>query len=94
MRDWRAKLDAFLTFNEREILGDAGRVSMEVAKALALEAYDVFTHRRLAEEAAAPDEFEVEAKRIEGEAPPRPPGTGTGTGEGPNGEGGDDGEEP
>jgi hypothetical protein len=35
MRDWRAKLDAFLQFNEREILTDAGRVSKAVADRLA-----------------------------------------------------------
>lgn len=31
MRDWRQKLDAFLKFNERDILKHAGKVSMEVA---------------------------------------------------------------
>ncbi len=36
MRDWREKLDAFLQFNEREILQDAGNVSMDVAKTLVL----------------------------------------------------------
>lgn len=51
MRDWREKLDAFLRFNERDILKDAGKVSMEVAKALALEEYQRFNQRRLAEEA-------------------------------------------
>lgn len=51
MRDWREKLDAFLKFNERDILEHAGRVSMEVAQALALEEYESFNRRRLAEEA-------------------------------------------
>ena len=32
MREWREKLDAFLRFNEQEILDDKGSVSMEVAK--------------------------------------------------------------
>ncbi len=31
MRDWKEKLDAFLRFNEQEILDDKGTVSMEVA---------------------------------------------------------------
>lgn len=35
MRDWVEKLDAFLKFNERDILLDAGKVSHEVALALA-----------------------------------------------------------
>lgn len=39
MKDWVAKLDAFLKFNERQILGDAGAISHEVAEALALKEY-------------------------------------------------------
>ena len=39
MRDWREKLDAFLKFNEWDILHGAGRVKREVADALALEQY-------------------------------------------------------
>lgn len=65
MRDWRAKLDAFLAFNEREILKDGGRVSAEVAQRLALDEYDRFERRRLEEEASAPDEFD-EAVRLLG----------------------------
>lgn len=64
MRDWRDKLDAFLQFNERDVLQDAGKVSMEVAKRLATDAYDRFHARRLAEEASEADEFEREAKRL------------------------------
>ena len=32
MKDWVAKLDAFLKFNERDILEDAGKVTAEIAK--------------------------------------------------------------
>jgi hypothetical protein len=42
MNDWVSKLDAFLKFNEREILGDTGRVSHEVAEALALGEYEKY----------------------------------------------------
>ena len=57
MADWRRKLDAFLQFNEREILQNAGIVSMEVAKRLAEAEYDKFHARRLTEEVnAEPDE--------------------------------------
>ena len=35
MADWKERLDAFLRFNEREVLTDAGSVSHEVAKTLA-----------------------------------------------------------
>jgi hypothetical protein len=42
MRDWRQKLDAFLQFNEWDILTDAGKVSKAVADQLALERYEIF----------------------------------------------------
>jgi hypothetical protein len=64
MRDWRAKLDAFLAFNERDILKDAGRISAEIAQQLALEEYDKFERRRLAEEALTADEIEAAARRL------------------------------
>jgi hypothetical protein len=51
MADWEAKLNAFLQFNERDVLGHLGAVRMEVAKALALNEYDVFNGNRLREEA-------------------------------------------
>jgi hypothetical protein len=66
MRDWREKIDAFLKFNERAILEDAGKVSMEVAKALALEKFEKFNRRRLAEEATQEEEeFEKIARQLE-----------------------------
>jgi len=64
MNDWREKLDAFLKFNEREVLTDAGRVSMEVAQALAAEHYEAFKQRRLQEEAETSDDFEAVAKQL------------------------------
>jgi hypothetical protein len=65
MRDWRAKLDAFLRFNERQVLESPGKVSMEVARALAVEEYGRFTQRRLAEEAErADEEFEEVVKKF------------------------------
>jgi hypothetical protein len=51
MRDWRKKLDAFLKFNEREILTNAGKVAKEIAGKLALDHYEVFNRNRLATEA-------------------------------------------
>ena len=35
MADWAQKLDVFLQFNERDILGDAGKVTTEIAKSFA-----------------------------------------------------------
>jgi hypothetical protein len=42
MRDWADKLDAFLQFNEQEILQDRGKVSHAVALALAEKEFEVF----------------------------------------------------
>lgn len=70
MRDWREKLDAFLKFNERDILANAGRVAKEVADRLALGQYDKFHVRRLASEAQADERAFEEAV---GKLPARPP---------------------
>jgi len=35
MRDWVAKLDSFLQFNEKEILSDSGKIAAEIAKSFA-----------------------------------------------------------
>lgn len=42
MQDWVDKLDAFLNFNEYEILKNAGKVSAKVAKKLAEDEYEKF----------------------------------------------------
>ena len=66
MKDWVQKLDAFLQFNEREILAGSGQVSMEVAKRLALEEYVKFSRRRIAEDDnEAEAEFERTVKELE-----------------------------
>ena len=66
MKDWRGKLDAFLKFNERQILGHAGKVSMEVAKKLALDEYTKFERRRLSsEDVQADGDFDSTVKRLE-----------------------------
>lgn len=61
MTDWVGKLDAFLTFNEYEILKDAGKVSHAVAKSLAEKEYDAF---RPVQDRAFESDFEREAYRI------------------------------
>jgi len=66
MREWKEKLDAFLRFNEQEIHNDKGSVSMEIAQALALEEYEKFSARRIAEESCMPDpDFDRTVKMIE-----------------------------
>lgn len=42
MQDWIEKLNAFLKFTEYEILTNAGKISHEVAEALALKEYEKF----------------------------------------------------
>jgi hypothetical protein len=66
MIEWKEKLDAFLKFNEREILEDSGKVSMEVAQRLAVEEYEKFSQRRLAEDTTVSDtDFDTISKKIE-----------------------------
>ena len=62
MADWAAKLDAFLKFNEYEVLTTAGLVSAEVAKRLAEEQYAAF---RIRQDQTFESDFEKEIKRIE-----------------------------
>nr|WP_272505985.1 virulence RhuM family protein [Natronobacillus azotifigens] len=47
MKDWVDKLTAFLQFNGREILENAGRVSKEVAEKLAVKEYEKFNQNRI-----------------------------------------------
>ncbi|MBA8758303.1 virulence RhuM family protein [Wolbachia pipientis] len=42
MKDWKEKLDAFLKFNEQDILQSYGKVSHEVAITLATKEYEIF----------------------------------------------------
>jgi len=51
MADWLKKLDGFMVLNDRDILDHAGRVSHQMAKALAEQAYDKFHQARLHDEA-------------------------------------------
>jgi len=42
MKDWAEKLNAFLQFNQKEILQNAGKVSAEIAKAFAEKQYNSY----------------------------------------------------
>jgi len=58
MKDWKAKLDAFLQLNEREILNHAGKISTELAKELAHTQYDKYVdHRKTLETKLADEEL-------------------------------------
>jgi hypothetical protein len=62
MAEWVTKLDAFLKFNEYEVLTNAGSVSAEVARRLAEEQYATF---RIQQDQKFESDFEKEIKRIE-----------------------------
>ncbi len=70
MADWAAKLDAFLQFNERNILTHAGTVSAELARRHAERQFDQHEEARRLREASEPtsdfDKVVEKAKRMEG----------------------------
>jgi len=61
MKDWVEKLDAFLKFNERDILQDNGKVSHEVAEALALGEYEKY---RVVQDREYISDFDREVKKL------------------------------
>lgn len=61
MEDWIQKLDAFLQFNEYQILKDAGKVHHDVAVKLAEKEYEKF---RVVQDANFVSDFEKEVKII------------------------------
>ncbi|MCK5943358.1 MAG: virulence RhuM family protein [Planctomycetes bacterium] len=81
LSDWQQKLDDFLAFNERDVLGNAGRVSRAVADQKAAEEYAKFEARRreLAEakgEADALKALEEVAKKLPQKRGRKPKGDG------------------
>ena len=65
MEDWESRLNAFLQFNEREILHDAGKVTAEVAKTFALSQFEKY---RIAQDRLFKSDFDtfLEAANIDG----------------------------
>jgi hypothetical protein len=61
MKDWVLKLDAFLNLNERQILTDAGKISHEVAEALALKEYEKY---RVEQDKNYISDFDREVKNL------------------------------
>lgn len=62
MRDWVKKLDAFLNFNEREILLDSGKVSHDVAVTLAENEYEKY---RIIQDSSLESDFDRAVKQLE-----------------------------
>ncbi len=61
MKDWVGKLNAFLKFSEYEILTKAGKISHEVAEALALKEYEKF---RVEQDRNYLSDFDREVKKL------------------------------
>jgi hypothetical protein len=59
MAEWADKLDAFLSFNERDVLTHAGRLRMDVAQKLAVERFEAFDTKRRTAEALAADTDDI-----------------------------------
>lgn len=47
MKDWMDKLNAFLQFNDRDILENAERVSKTIADEIAIREYERFNQNRI-----------------------------------------------
>ncbi|TWU25099.1 hypothetical protein Pla52o_13970 [Novipirellula galeiformis] len=54
MAQWASKLDAFLAFNDRSVLKNAGKVEKKVADALAIEQYEQYKTEQRRIEATEP----------------------------------------
>lgn len=61
MADWTSRLDAFLQFNEYQLLTDAGKVSHEVAKQLAEVQYEKF---RIVQDQNFESDFDKAVKKL------------------------------
>ncbi len=61
MKDWHDKLNAFLQFNEQEILTNAGKISAELAKDFAK---DEFTKFALMQDQNFESDFDLVIKKI------------------------------
>jgi hypothetical protein len=61
MKDWIRKLDAFLQFNEEAVLKDQGKVSHEVALALAESEFEKY---RIAQDKLLESDFDKAVKKL------------------------------
>ena len=66
MQDWATKLNAFLQFNEREILDHPGKVSQAMAKAFAESEFEKY---RIVQDRLFESDFDRAIKRLDGKKP-------------------------
>lgn len=62
MEDWAKRLDEFLTFNERETLKDAGKISAEIAKDHAESEFEKY---RIIQDRLFESDFDKETRKLE-----------------------------
>ena len=62
MQDWIQKLDAFLQFNEREILDNPGKISAEIAKSFAESEFEKY---RIVQDRLFESDFDRVIKQLE-----------------------------
>ncbi|MCK4355894.1 virulence RhuM family protein [Candidatus Bipolaricaulota bacterium] len=62
MEDWAKRLDAFLEFDEREILQDKGKVSQELAQSYAESEFETY---RIVQDRLFESDFDKEIKQLE-----------------------------
>ena len=77
LKDWVERLDAFLKFNERNVLDGAGRMSRKQADAHAESEYEQFAAQRRALLEAEGAEFNVRTLEDAAKALPKPDKNGT-----------------
>ena len=61
MEDWAGKLNAFLQFNEREILDNPGKVTQEIARAFAESEFEKY---RIVQDRLFESDFDKQIKRL------------------------------
>lgn len=61
MEDWSKKLDAFLKFNERDVLDNPGKVSAEVARTFAVSEWEKY---RIVQDRLFESDFDREVKKL------------------------------
>lgn len=74
MKDWAEKLDAFLKFNEQDILKDKGGISHEVAIALAEKEYEIFRVEQDRQYVSDFDKLVKKTKKLKKELSPKKKG--------------------
>ena len=65
MKDWVAKLNAFLTLNDRDILNHSGKTSHQAAEAFAFEQYEKYKAEERMRLESAEDDLDKAMKRLE-----------------------------